>query len=179
MKTLKIIQTLAKIGKVLSKIVYICCIVGAVGCLAGIVSLAVGQETLKLGGVTLHTLLKDEAGIELGTIWASIIVGLFLCVGEITVAKLAENYFSHELKAGTPFTTEGAKELLRLGIYTAAVSVLSVILAKIAQNIICLLAENVEPLSIGSGENVGLGITFIVIALLCRYGAELKESSDV
>ena len=39
MNTLKTIQTLSKIGRILSKIVYICCVVGFCGCIIGIVSL--------------------------------------------------------------------------------------------------------------------------------------------
>ena len=42
MNTLKTIQTLSKIGKILSKIVYICCVVGFCGCIVGIISLGLG-----------------------------------------------------------------------------------------------------------------------------------------
>ncbi len=39
MSTLKTIQTLSKIGRILSKTVYICCVVGFCGCIVGIISL--------------------------------------------------------------------------------------------------------------------------------------------
>ena len=45
MNTLKTIQGLSRIGKILSKIIFICCIVGFCGCIAGMVSLALGAET--------------------------------------------------------------------------------------------------------------------------------------
>ena len=69
MNTLKTIQTLAKIGKVFSKIIFVCCIVG-------IVSLALGAETFKLGGVTIHSMIENEAGMRLPTLYASMAVGL-------------------------------------------------------------------------------------------------------
>ena len=53
MNTLKTIQTLSKIGKILSKIVFICCVVAFCGCIATIISLAFGAETLRIGGLLL------------------------------------------------------------------------------------------------------------------------------
>lgn len=179
MKSLKVIQVLAKIGRIFSKIVFICSIVGAAGCLIGALSLAVGEETVKLGGVTLHTLLKNEAGIELGTIWAAIAVGFFLCAGQIAIAKLAERYFAHELRAGTPFTSEGARELFRLGICTVSISAVAMMLAQIAQSIIALCMENVEEVSFEPSSGLTMGVTFMIVALLCRYGADMARENQI
>ena len=82
MNTLKTIQTLAKIGKVFSKIIFVCCIVGFCGCIVGIVSLALGAETFKLGGVTIHSMIENEAGLNLPTLYASMAVGLRFCAAE-------------------------------------------------------------------------------------------------
>ena len=79
MNTLKTIQTLAKIGKVFSKIIFVCCIVGFCGCIVGIVSLTLGAETFKLGGVTIHSMIENEAGMNLPTLYASMAVGLLFC----------------------------------------------------------------------------------------------------
>lgn len=177
MKTLKTIQTLAKIGKIFSKIIFICSIIGLCGCFIGIVALGIGQETLKLGGMTLHNILETEAGTSLGTVWSAIVVGIFLCGGELAVSHLAHRYFSHELDVGTPFTQSGATELMRLGIHVIWIPVASTICAKIAHEIICNLMTNVEELSLGF-DSVALGIMFIVASVLCRYGAELNETKN-
>ena len=97
MNTLKTIQTLAKIGKVFSKIIFVCCIVGFCGCIVGIVSLALGAETFKLGGVTIHSMIENEAGLNLPTLYASMAVGLLFCAAEAVLCKFAEAYFKHEL----------------------------------------------------------------------------------
>ena len=97
MNTLKTIQTLAKIGKVFSKIIFVCCIVGFCGCIVGIVSLAFGAETFKLGGVTIHSMIENEAGMSLPTLYASMAVGLLFCGAEAVLCKFAEAYFKHEL----------------------------------------------------------------------------------
>lgn len=177
MKSLQTIQILSKIGKVISKIVYICCIIGFCGCVVGALALLIGAESIKIGGMTLHSILQTEAGIGLGTVWAAIFAGMILCAGEAVVAKLACNYFDHELKAGTPFTAEGAKELLLLGVHTIWIPIVAAVLAQVAHNIISVLWGNVEPMALKSNDCVALGVMFIVTSLLCRYGAELKEEA--
>lgn len=178
MKTLNTIQTLSKIGKVLSKIIYICCLIGLIGCAVGSIAMLIGLQTVKISGKTLESLLRTEAGVYTGTIWAAVAVGAILCIGEFFVARMAYHYFDHELQTGTPFSTEGAKELLHLGISLIWIPIVSVILAQVAQEVIAHFMMNVELLSLDGGQNVGLGILCIVISLLCKYGAEVLEKSN-
>ena len=175
MNTLKTIQTLAKIGKVFSKIIFVCCIVGFCGCIVGIVSLALGAETFKLGGVTIHSMIENEAGMSLPTLYASMAVGLLFCGEEAVLCKFAEAYFKHELADGDPFTLRGAKELLRLGILTVAIPLGTVIVCSIGVSIADNMVPGIDKLSIGEFSSVGLGVMMIVLSLFCRYGAELKE----
>lgn len=178
MKTLNTIQTFSKLGKVFSKIAYICCMVGVCGCGVGIVAILVGVETVKLGGVTLHSILEAEAGISTGTIWAAIVVGMILCASEIIVARMAHRYFDNELKAGTPFTMEGAKELMHLGISILWIPIVAAVLSQVAQEVLSQFMENVEKVSLDGFDSVGLGIMCMVISLLCKYGAECRESRE-
>lgn len=174
MNTLKTIQTLAKIGKILSKIIHVCCIVGFCGCIVGIVSLAIGAETFQLGGVTIHSMIENEAEMNMPTLYASMAVGLIFCAAEAVLCKFAELYFKHELADGEPFTMRGAKELMRLGILTIAIPLGTVIICSIGVSI----ADNVYPvidkLSTGEFSSVGLGVMMIVLSLFCRCGAEQK-----
>ncbi len=177
-KTLTTIQKLAKIGKVLSRIVFICCIVGVIGCAVGIVSLAVGfVGSIELGGVTVHGLIETSAEMSIGSMYASMTVGLILCAGELALAKMAEHYFQNELKAGTPFTLSGAKELLRLGIYTICIPIGTMILADIAYQVLNHSFEQVADMHIDNYASVGLGIAFIVVSVLCKYGAEISDKA--
>ena len=175
MNTLKTIQTLAKIGKVFSKIIFVCCIVGFCGCIVGIVSLALGAETFKLGGVTIHSMIENEAGLNLPTLYASMAVGLLFCGEEAVLCKFAEAYFKHELADGDPFTLRGAKELLRLGILTVAIPLGTVIVCSIGVAIADNMVPGIDKLSIGEFSSVGLGVMMIVLSLFCRYGAERNE----
>ena len=175
MNTLKTIQTLAKIGKVFSKIIFVCCIVGFCGCIVGIVSLALGAETFKLGGVTIHSMIENEAGMSLPTLYASMAVGLLFCGAEAVLCKFAEAYFKHELADGNPLTLRGAKELLRLGILTVAIPLGTVIICSIGVAIADNMVPGIDKLSIGEFSSVGLGVMMIVLSLFCRYGAERNE----
>lgn len=178
MKTLNIIQTLSKIGKILSKIVYICCIAGICGCVLGTVAMLAGAEVIKLNGMTLHSFLKTEAGVNTGTIWLSIVGGLMLCIGEFFVSRMAYVYFENELKAGTPFTSDGAKELLHLGISIIWIPIASSVLSQVAQSVITQFMQDAEKLNSGVGDNVTIGVMFIVMSLLCRCGAECCEKKE-
>lgn len=178
MKTLNAIQTLCKIGKIFSKIINVCCIVGFCGCGVGVVALLIGGNAIKLGGVTLHSILQTEAGTSVGTVLAAIIVGLILCVGEFFLSRMSYRYFENELKVGTPFTFDGAKELLRLGISAVWIPIVSLVSAQVAHEIIEQFAENVEPMSLDGYDSVAIGVMFIFISLLCKYGAECTENNE-
>lgn len=178
METLNTIQILSKLGKVLSKIVYVCCIVAISGCVVGFVAMLIGAETLKLGGVTIHSILETEVGVSEGTIIAAILVGAVLSIGEYFVARMAYRYFDNELKVGTPFTLEGAKELLHLGISTIWIPVVSMVLAQMAQGVIAEFMENVDKLDLDGYDSIAIGVIFIFMSLLCKYGAELRQSKE-
>lgn len=173
MKTLKTIQTLANVGRILSKIVFICCIVGACGCVVGLISMTVGAKTISLGGVTIEGIIKGETGIGMESIYLAVGVGLIVCAGEAVLARFAEIYFKNELADGTPFTFRGAKELLRLGILAICIPVGTGVIAGIAQSVTSKLVGYGEHISIDNSGAVTLGIMFIVGSLLCKHAAEV------
>lgn len=176
MKTLNTIQTLSKIGKVLSKIAHIFCIIGAVGCAIGMASLPFADTgILKIGGVTIYGLIGNRAGIDLNSLYPMMTGAMIVCIGEAVTAKFAERCFAHELAAGTPFTLAVAKELLRLGIVTICVPLGTGILAQIVSEILSELIHCGEAFKAYHDGSVALGVMFILMSLLCRYGAELKD----
>lgn len=179
-KSLQTIQTLNKIGKVLSKIVFICCLVGAIGCIIGIVSVALmgADEVLKIGGVSIHSLIEKEAEMSIVTMYVNMFVGMATCFAEAVVSRMAHRYFSNELEAGTPFTFAGADELLRLGIIAIAVPLGTTIASAIGVGIVSAFFEGVEKVELGNGVSLTLGIMFIVMSVIFRYGSELKSGKE-
>ena len=176
MKSLKILQTFAKIGKILSTIVFILSVVVGGFCIAGLLSLAVFPEGgFKLLGTTIRGLVEKEADISLPTLYAALTGGMIMCAGEAVVAKFAERYFKNELAAGTPFTFDGAKELMRLGILAICVSTGTLILAAIVYGIFRVTAENVAKPELDNSASVIIGVMMIVGSYLCRHGAEVSD----
>lgn len=183
MKTLNRIQTLSKIGRVLSKIVFIFSVIGFFGCIAGILGISFGTGSLiKLGGVTIHGIISENLGVDIKSVGAMLSGMLIVCAGEAVLAKYAEAYFKNELNAGSPFTLDGSKELMRLGILTIAVPLGCSVIGSIVEGIV-LAIMNIEKssavdISFSCESSITLGIMFIIASLLCRYGAELKGEAD-
>lgn len=179
MNSLKTIQTLSKIGKILCKIAFVFAVIGICGCIVGIISVSAGGNVLKLGGVTIHGFISENLGYATGSIVAVLIGWLIVCAGEAVLAKYAELYFKNEFAAGTPFTFAGAKELLRLGIMTLALPTVCAIAGSIAESIAAGIMDVEKAVELnmhfGTEGSVTLGIMFILAALLCRYGAEIRE----
>ena len=178
MKSLKALQIFAKIGRILSTIVFVCCLVGGILCALGIIGLAIMPDGIKTGGLTVHGLVEQKAGVSMSTMYASMTCGILMCAGEAVLSKFAERYFKNELAAGTPFTFDGAKELMRLGILAICIPVGVAILAAIVFGIFKAVGKDVVPPDFGGYSSVGLGILLIVGSLLCKHGAEVSEKPE-
>ena len=96
------------------------------------------------------------------------------------LAKFAECYFKNELRAETPFTLAGAKELQRLGILALAIPLGSSLLGSIAEGLAAGLLNTetatAMDLYFDNEASLVLGLMFLLGSLLCRYGAEQKEA---
>lgn len=174
MKTLQTIQTLFNVGRILCKIIFVFCLVGGIGCALGITCLAVIPEGIKIGGTTIHGLIEQSADVSLGTCYAAMATGIVLCAGEAVLCRIAEDCFACEIEAKTPFSFEVARKLTRLGICTICIPIGTGIVAAIVHGIFVAAMENVaaQDLSAFGSGSVGLGVMFLIVGLLCRYGAE-------
>ena len=131
------------------------------------------MPALKLGGVTIESLLQDEAGITTGSLYALLTSAILLCVSEGILAKCAARYFTRELADGTPFTTGGAQQLQTTGILAVCLPLGAQILTEIVTSIL----EKQFPDTVASGlhdyGSIAVGVTLIVVAQICKYGAAL------
>ena len=175
-KSLHAIQTIAKVGKVLSTVAYIGCLVGGVCCVVGIICVGV-PWSMKVGTITLHPMIDNVAGVDLGTCYAAMASGIAFCAAGCVTGKLGQRYFANELAAGTPFTIEGARELMRLGICTAVAPIAALAVAEIWRAMIGRYFVSVADLHIDPSASFMIGIAFIVASLICRYGAEVNTVS--
>lgn len=172
MESLKTVQVFAKIGKILSQIVFVCCIIGVAGCVLALILLPIGAQLLDIEGATLNDYLIAYEGYSLDTLYATIASAMVIVAGECVTAKFAQLYFKRELKDGTPFTLRGAKEMLRLGIISVAVSVGSVIIAAIVKSVMAAALPAVQLENVGDYEMSFYGLLFIVVSFVLRSATE-------
>ena len=171
-KSLSILQTIAKVAKIVCKVIFILCVIGAVGCLVGLFALLLlGTATFAEGDF-----LSELTGVNTfftGTFGC--IVGIIVCAGEAILARLGERYFSHVLEAGTPFTQDGSKEIFRLGITTIIVSVAVSVISAIVMGIYMIFAPELYETDFSMSVSVGTGLFCLFLSVLFQHGAELGE----
>lgn len=100
------------------------------------------------------------------------IVAIILCIGEAILSKYSEYYFKRELIDGTPFNIDGANELKTLGILTICIPLVTQILTEIVKGIM----KETSTLSLDCSGSIMLGLMFIVLSIVCRYGAETLKN---
>ena len=180
MKTLKTIQFFAKIGKILSIIARVCCMIGGITCAVTAGLLAVyGEKAISFAKDNADQIDDEQVRQIIDKLTnpmmiTIIAIGAAFCFAGAVVARFAKNYFQHEIEDGTPFTMRGAKELMRLGIIYISVNLGVSIVAGTVFAIVSKSWELPDKVEF-QGMSIGLGITFIIVSLICRYGAELTE----
>ena len=183
-KNCKVLQKLAKIGKILSKVAFVFSIIGICGCLVGLLSNIFGSgKVFKIGGITIYSLLADFDAYNVKSISATLVAWLIVCIGQAVLAKFAELYFRNTEASGTPFTQAGAKELRRLGILMMIIPIGFAVLAEIIQGIMTgfmnVGADGWSELNFDNEASVIVGVMFVVGSFICGYGAELLEDKSM
>jgi len=165
------IQKIAKIGKIITKIVFIFLLIGFVGCLIGFITLLILKE-----GVFNYIKLDED--IDLISAIVSVLSSMFVCLFNLYLANCSLNYFKNELIAGDPFTNEGADELRSLGIKTIWVPVVEQLIVGIILAIEKFALNHSTKLDLNIEVSIGMGISIIIVSLLCRLGASQKNKAE-
>ena len=176
-KSLKIIQTIAKVGKVLCQIFFVLGIIGGVGSLVGLLSLGLMQG-LQMDEEILQYIGEFEMPLDMPTLYFGCIVGVLACVGECVVIKFFQKYLEKELKAGTPFTFEGAKELFKVGIISIAVTVIGSVLMGTTYGIFSTLNPSMVELNYEFGFDIGAGLAMMFFSVIFKYGAQILAEKN-
>ena len=182
-KNYKILQTIAKIGKILSKIAYVFSIIGICGCFVALLCNIFGiDKAFKIGGVTIYGLLADFDIHNVDSIRATLVAWLIVCMGQAVLAKFVGLYFRNAEASGTPFTHMGARELRRLGILMMVIPMVCAVFAEIVQGIMTgfmnVAADGWSDLNFDNEASIIMGVMFVVGSFICGYGAEVSEGRN-
>lgn len=179
MKSLITIQKLMKAGKILSKIAFIVSVVGFCITIVCMISLGIGFDSFKIGGVTVYGIIKNSTNMSFQEIYAMLVSSIIMLAGEAVLAKFAERYFKKELKVGTPFDDSTSKDLLNLGILAIVIPIGTQIISEIINALIGEFSATEISFSVEISGTGMLGIMFIVMSFVCRYGAELQNALNM
>lgn len=175
-KSLKTVQTVCKVCKIFAEIAFVMLVVTAALCAFAAIGIGAGSiDVFKIGSVSIIGEAMQQSAVTPEMMLAVLVSVAIVSAAEAVVAKFVNVYFKHELKAGTPFTFEGAKEMLRLGIIAIAVP--------LGASIVSAIVYAVMTVGSGTGnefENdvaLGIGIVFLMLSPLLKYGAELNEKA--
>lgn len=174
-KNLKAIQILAKIAKIISKVTFIVSVVCGIICLVYLSAL-LGVQELRVGGIDLTAWLTKGNDMSLEARYFACVSGAIVCIGQAVLCKFSYCYFKNELSAGTPFTNEGATEILRLGIMTLVIPCVVVVMQETVGNI---WFPGVAEIVTEDMAEMGYGIMFILCSVFFRYGAELENGKQL
>lgn len=172
-KSLKTVQTICKVCKVLAEIAFVMFVVIVALMLVAAIFTGTGKldALLSSGALDLDEMLQ-QYGATQEYVTAVIVCMTIIIAAEAVVAKFINVYFKHELKAGTPFTFEGAKEMLRLGIITIAVPVGASLAATIVFDI--MAAGSGLDSEFNFEISLGMGLMFLALSPLLKHGTELR-----
>lgn len=170
--TLDKIQKIFSIAAIVVKVLYILCIIGAIGSMVGFAALL----AINIWGVeNLEFLVKLDAGFVMQTGLYGCVAGAISSAAHAVLLRYVLKYLENEMKAGTPFDLNGAKEIFSLGILTAAIP----LGVSIANGIIHGIWSNFATLPEASGADpsgqVCTGLLMMAASLVFRYGAELIQ----
>ena len=175
------IQKVFGVFKILSRVFMIICFVAAgLALVSAILTLVSGENTpiMKIGGVSIYLPVFFETNeTALGSEKACWVMaaGFVAAACEGILLAFANRYFTIEQKEGTPFTENGAKLTLRLGITAIVLSVVSAATQGVIYELL-KYSELVEEFSNSWG--VTLGVTLILFSLIIRYGADLEKNRE-
>lgn len=174
---LKVIQVISKIAKVISTIVYVCCIIGFVGCFIALLALP-SAKNIVVDGKTIETIMREEANMSINSMIMYMLIGLIICAVNTYIAYLTKNYFKKELEDGDPFTHSGANQLLRLSLIQVISSILVSIVSTIIFAIFKSIYGDIVDYEFINNISLDVGITFFVLSLIFKYGANLRDPKN-
>lgn len=165
-KTFRVFEILAKVFMILS---FVWAGLAALGMLCGIVWYNGGM----VFGLSQETLFSMTVTGSLTEMIGVLLVDVILALTDGILLIHALCYFKTEQADGTPFTQQGADQILHLGIRTIVLPLVAAILSAIACAILELPQNAVSDW--GNLNSLTMGIVLILTSLVFRYGAELEE----
>ncbi|MGM9552748.1 MAG: hypothetical protein ACI3V2_00455 [Faecousia sp.] len=174
MKSLQTIQKTFRVFQILTKIALVFSIVGAALCAVGVLCSIVrytGGQVFSLFGEPIPFFTGIE---DMNQVMAVLLSDLVYLTTDAILLTFAGGYFKTEQTEGTPFTENGAKLILRLGIRCIYMPIVSIVIA----SVVTAIPGAEQGGDVSNLPSVVTGIVLILASLIFRYGAELEKRSS-
>lgn len=167
MKSLETIQKTCKVFYVLAKIAMSLSFIWAGLNAAGVVCCIIWHG-IGVPDLVAEILAKYNIGEikTIGVLLADFVFG----ITDGILFFFAARYLKRELADGTPFTAEGAKQVMSLGVKTIVMPLVAITVYAIIYA--CFDLSQYDKFS--NATSVVLGIALILVSLILRHGAEIR-----
>ena len=170
MKSLKIIQVLAKVFKIICFVLFILCIVGAAGCFIAMIVVPIVAALPADEGKTVADVMAEN-GSPVHEVVGRLAVAFISCGTYIFINKINEKLFADELEVGTPFNHEIVSKMRK----TAIINLIAAVALCITAGIVVAIISAIYRAHVSYGyelwSSLGFGLFLLVLSLFCDYGA--------
>ena len=177
MKSLRRINLILKILKVICYVGLVLSIIGAVGIVVGLGILNVVKDLVVKDGKTVAMLLLEEH-ITINMAYTYMAIGLLSCLVSVALCYIMARFLNGVLKEGTPFTRQTVTKMRKLAIGYIIVSVAVSILCSIAITITKHLDPTVGKMNYSGDWNLGLALWVLFLSLFIEYPVEMHEENE-
>ncbi len=178
MKSLKRINILLKVCRVICYILFACFIAGAAFCALamGIINLV---KDFDLGdGRTLTTTLAEN-NITINGVYTMLAMAIAGCFVGTFLSIYTAQFFKRTLKEENPFTRPVVKDLRKVALVNIFVNLGASILIGIGGGIAKAIDKGIGRVDNYSGLSIMFGLVLLLISLFVEYPVELEEQKKI
>ena len=171
MSNLKTFQAFMKFFRVLAIIGFVCFIIAFVGLVAVFFASLSPDLVAEINQILIESQMEPFGD----NIQPLLLTTIITVLGAGIATFMSMRYLKHEIKQGTPFNTDNAKELFVVSL----VSIITPIVATIINSIIiaCYGTTMLDQTSMINDSLLGSGLLLLAGSFAFKYGAELQEKA--
>ncbi len=172
-KSLQTVQRIMKFARLLCSAVIVISIIGILWSTLRMV-LCYLQTPIELGVIRRIFFISTHNRSRTIT-YASALITMS-ALSRLIVSIEARRYFHKEIKAGTPFTVEGAGRLKQTGLICILTPIITTVITYIMA--LLIVRDNTHHefilLLLPLGAGIGIGLLLLPVSAILKYGAEMN-----
>ena len=175
MKSLKVIQILFKIARVLCLVFFGLCIAGVVFTTLGL-AIFESIRNIEVGGKSITSLIIEK-GYSINAIYVYFAMGLVSSAANGFMCLYISRYCKDVIGDGTPFTRVSVKKMRKISLVGIIVSASAWALCLLAIIIAKALDKNIGTLTYNNYVSLGFAVSLLVLSVFVEYPVEKDEQT--